>query len=222
MVGCYHILQYELLKYSPGVHLVKIILHIYIFTTCPGRTCVRDGGRQKLNDPVTFSLLWRFLQQPYNFFFVWLTVPTKQWEIEMSRLVVPQSTLYCNVFLSFGQPQSSWLLDCQFVVTDLPSPRNLNSAIRALGSHLECCKSCSPWICLSFFMWYTWNRRLRWGVGCFTYLSELHIVKIFLPYIVLPKAEGFQCFIYPISVKERWFENTFLIVVDLRCKCYYL
>lgn len=156
-----------------------------------------------------------------QFFFVWLTVPTKQWEIETSCLVVPQSKLYCNVFLCFGQPQSSWLLDYQFVVNDLPSPRNLNPAVRALGSHLECCKSCLPWTCLGFFIWYMWNHRLGWGVECFTYLSELHTVKIFfLPYIILPKAKGFLCLIYPIGVKERCFENTFLIVVDLRCQCY--
>lgn len=88
--------------------------------------------------------------------------PTKQWEIETSHLVIPQSKLHCNKFLCFIKPQSSWLLDYQFMINNLPSVDQAHPG--------HCCVICpwlsGLWVCitavlkallsmdlLAFFMW---------------------------------------------------------------------
>lgn len=173
MVGHYNILQHSLLKFYLQVPLVKI------------RRCISSLHAQEehMSNEVCVksrvTLLCSHARGGFlssSMIFCSIDWPTKQWEIETSHLVIPQSKLHCNKFLCFIKPQSSWLLDYQFMINNLPSVDQAHPG--------HCCVIC-PWlsglrVCitavlkallsmdlLAFFMWDIYDAISWWGSVCF-------------------------------------------------------
>lgn len=122
MVGCCSFLQHGLFKFSLGVPFVKVVTYIYISSLrAQWERVSKERGVESWVTLLLFHSCEGFLNSSTFFFLVQLTDWQNSGRLKPPAWVLPQSKLYCNAFLCFGQLQSFWLWDCKFVIKNLPS-----------------------------------------------------------------------------------------------------